>query len=305
MKGIKTLRRLCACGLAVALFLMSSNSVLAADYTIVEIVTATSSSSAQELQNGDKIISSANNITVYINGIKVAENVGSYTYDGELAATANADRLRALAADPHATGGPYDLYIVNSWSDDEELPPPDEDPGEEPSSIPSTEPSEDPSEEPSSIPSETPGSVPTPTPITGNRYGHLCEYEWIVTQEPTVKEDGVLSYMCEKCQGVLKTQPITKYQAILKEIEKKITDAPKGATIELKYDFLKSLPKWILDLLDERPDLTVVVTFETDKTWYTFTIPARDQDEKLAEDGVSYYGLHYLGDKFGKKELEK
>lgn len=286
MKGTKMIKRVCACGLAVVLFWMSSTGVLAADHTFSYLI-----DNMIWLYQGDTItidelhLGHFNYVNVYVNGefIGTCAKGSAYTMpaDGSV-----------KGVKPANTSEPRELKITYTT------------PSSEPSNVPSSEPSSTPAA-PAATPSATPGTVPTPTPIAGNGYRHTCTYDWIITLEPTMETDGILSYMCEECQGVIKTQPISKYHAILKEIEKKITSAPEGATIEIEYDFLQSLPKWIIDLLDERSDLTVKVTFKTDNTWYTFTIPARDEEDKLAEDGMNYYGFHSLGDKYGKRELEK
>lgn len=292
MKKIKVSTRIFAVTMAIVVFGMSSNNVLAANYGIEELT------NSQELLSGDVVYAGRRGMKVFINNVEVATSVSEYTMNGSYTVTVN-------DPDPYGTTEPYELYLEQSNGGDA-LPSrtpeivPSANPSSEPSNVPSSTPAA-----PAATPSATPGTVPTPTPIAGNGYRHTCTYDWIITLEPTMETDGILSYMCEECQGVLKTQPISKYHAILKEIEKKITSAPEGATIEIEYDFLQSLPKWIIDLLDERADLTVKVTFKTDNTWYTFTIPARDEEDKLAEDGMNYYGFHSFGDKYGKRELEK
>lgn len=307
MKGIKAIKRVCACGLAIVLFLMSSIGVLAADHTFSCLI-----GNEKWLDQGETITIDAQylghfeHVNVYVNGELVGTCAKGSTY------TMPADGF-AKGVEPANTSEPRELKITYTAPSSDRT---ESVPSSEPSNVPSSDPSGNPSSEPSSepsgtpaapaaTPSATPGTVPTPTPIAGNGYRHTCTYDWIITLEPTMETDGILSYMCEECQGVIKTQPISRYHAILKEIEKKITSAPEGAAIEIEYDFLQSLPKWIIDLLDERSDLTVKVTFKTDNTWYTFTIPARDKEDKLAEDGMNYYGFHSLGDKYGKRELEK
>ena len=188
-------------------------------------------------------------------------------------------------------------------------------PSEEPTPVTTEEPAEQPTQEPTIAPTQEPLEVPSgmgvgqaipmPTQIPATGGNHVCVYKWIVTLEPTLEADGICSYMCEECDGVLTVQPISKYHAILKMVKEKIESAPQGATIEISYDFLQSLPKDMVDLIDERKDLTIKITFKSNKIGYWFTIPTREEDNKLAEEGVEYYGLHYLGDKFGKQEIKK
>lgn len=102
---------------------------------------------------------------------------------------------------------------------------------------------------------------------------------------------------------MIATQPISRYHAIFLEIEKKIEEAPQGATVEINYDFLESFPASMIALIDERKDLVFDITFESNKKDYNFKIPARKEGENIAEEGVDFYGFHYLGDKYGKKEI--
>ncbi|MBQ8596405.1 MAG: hypothetical protein IJ409_01320 [Lachnospiraceae bacterium] len=300
MKNVKFSGKLVAWSMALILLVFSSTSVLAAEYDITEFW----SNNQKDVTGGDVIDTGSDyyTMTVYKDGAPTPEasNVREYTVpEGDYSAWS-----------PNTTYEPYTLYLETKTTE----------PSEEPTPVPTEEPTSEPSEEPTPVPTEEPTPIPTmapsgegegevfipdfmQAPATGGN--HVCTYEWIVTLEPTLEVDGICSYMCAECDGVLTVQPISKYHAILKVVKEKIESAPQGATVEINYQFLESLSKDMIDLLDQRRDLTINVTFESQNTEYCFTIPAREEGNKLAEDGVEFYGLHYLGDKFGKQEIKK
>lgn len=41
----------------------------------------------------------------------------------------------------------------------------------------------------------------TPSVNPGQVYHHQCTYEWEVTLEPTLEDDGICSYMCKECKA--------------------------------------------------------------------------------------------------------
>ena len=335
-KRNKIMSRFCAFALALAVLCMSSYDVLAASMYISALFL-----SGTELTGGTEILSWESEYSkVYIDGVQQGEFNRDAPYvipDGTYYAIAE----RAV---PGNTEKPYDLYLTNvatSAPTEEPTPVPTEVPTpeptvapteeptpiptEEPTPIPTEEPTIEPTEEPTIAPTEEPTIAPTeepveipsegemgesepipmPTQIPATGGGHVCTYKWIITLEPTLETDGICSYMCEECDGVLRVQPISRYHAILKAMKEEIASAPQGATIELNYDYLESFPKAMVDLIDERRDLTIKITFESQKIEYGFTIPTREEGNKLAEEGVEFYGLHYLGDKFRKQEIKK
>ena len=136
---------------------------------------------------------------------------------------------------------------------------------------------------------------------------HICNFEWIVTLEPTKYTDGIVSYMCEECEAVKATQPISGNQVEVKEFKTLIKDAEQGETVEFNFGVLNCFNKEMLQLVDQRKDLTIKITFTdlvTGKT-YTFVIPAREDGTTILEDGVNFYGFHYVGDKYDKTEVSE
>jgi len=323
-KRNKIMSRFCAFALALAVLCMSSYDVLAASMYINELYLCVT-----EVTGGTEITSWKSEYSkVYIDGVQQ----GEFNRDAPYVIPNGTYYAEAQYAVPGNTEKPYDLYLTNvatSAPTEEPTPVPTEVPTPEPTETPATAPTEEPTPIPTEVPTpeptETPATAPTeepveipsegemgesepipmPTQIPATGGGHVCTYKWIITLEPTLETDGICSYMCEECDGVLRVQPISRYHAILKAMKEEIASAPQGATIELNYDYLESFPKAMVDLIDERRDLTIKITFESQKIEYGFTIPTREEGNKLAEEGVEFYGLHYLGDKFRKQEIKK
>lgn len=290
--------KLFAWSLALLLFLFCNVSALAAGYTMTDV----SDAGGLTLNGGDEItMNTVCNTDVYIDNVYQ----GSYWYDDLYTVpegTYTATTL-GLSPDPWNTETPDALYLVTVTSPEPEVTP-EETPGIIPGETPEIPPEEIP-EIPPTGEGEMDATDPMPSEEPASGSGHICTYKWIVTLEPTLEADGICSYMCEECDGVLKVQPISKYHAILKVIKDKLESAPRGATVKINYEYLESMPGWVVDLLDERSDLTVEVIFKSEKVWYTFTIPARNAGDKITEEDAEFYGLHFLGDKYDKSVVVK
>ena len=276
-KGINNLKGIMAVALSIMIFATNAMTVLAADWVTGTLLGSEDTKIFQPAENDTVTTNYSYGMVVFVDGIQQG---GTIAYQGSYTIPAGVTGATLTNPAPQATNKPLELRITTINGSQT----PSVNSGLVGSGV------GEPERISESVKVEEPKAI----------YHHQCTYEWIVTLEPTLQDDGICSHICEECGSVDATQPISRYQAILKDIENRIEEAPRGATIEINYDFLSSVPKRIIDVLDQRNDLTVEVIFETDKVWYTFTIPARQEGDELSEEGVEFYGFHYLGDKFGK-----
>lgn len=279
-KRINNLKGIMAVALSIMIFATNAMTVLAADWVTGSLLGSEDTINFQPAENDTVTTNYGLGMVVFVDGIQqggTIANNGSYT----IPAGVTGATLTNPA--PQATNRPLELRITTINGSQT----PSVNSGLVGSGV------GEPERISESVKVEEPKAI----------YHHQCTYEWIVTLEPTLQDDGICSHICEECGSVDATQPISRYQAIFLEISKKIEKAPQGATVKINYDFLESFPASMIALIDGRKDLVFDITFESNKKDYNFTIPARKEGENIAEEGVDFYGFHYLGDKYDKKEI--
>lgn len=267
---INGLKGIMAVAVSIMMFATNVMTVLAANWVTGTLLDGRDTVTFQPAENDTVTTNYGCGMVVFVDGIQQG---GTIAYNGSYTIPAGVTGATLTNPAPQATNKPLELRITTTNG--------------------------------SQTPSVNPGqggmgvAMPEPEAI----YHHKCTYEWKVTLKPTLEDDGICSHICEECGSVDATQPISRYQAILKDIEEKIEEVPKGAAVEINYEFLESFPASMIALIDERKDLVFDITFESNKKEYNFTIPARKEGENIAEEGVDFYGFHYLGDRYNKKEI--
>ena len=136
--------------------------------------------------------------------------------------------------------------------------------------------------------------------------GVICDhnYEWIVENEPTEYETGLLVEKCTKCGNIRSSQVIPAikddYGRCMYERTKQILRAKSGQTITIDIGYWDTLPKSFFEALANKRDITVKVKFMYKGKHYEFTVaPGQTIDASL-----DYYGPEMIIQKYGAKEVK-
>lgn len=136
--------------------------------------------------------------------------------------------------------------------------------------------------------------------------GVICNhnYEWIVENEATEDETGLLVEKCTKCGNIRSSQVIPAikddYGRCMYERTKQILRAKSGQTITIDIGYWDTLPKSFFEALANKRDITVKVKFMNKGKHYEFTVaPGQTIDTSL-----DYYGPEMLIQKYGAKEVK-
>ncbi len=131
---------------------------------------------------------------------------------------------------------------------------------------------------------------------TSHASGTICDhnYEWMVENEPTEYETGLLVEKCTKCGNIRSSQVIPAikddYGRCMYERTKQILRAKSGQTITVDIGYWDSLPKSFFEALANKRDITVKVKFMYKGKHYEFMIaPGQTIDTSL-----DYYGPEKL-----------
>lgn len=106
--------------------------------------------------------------------------------------------------------------------------------------------------------------------------GHIHSYEWQTIQTATDEQDGLEAYACT-------------------EAAKKLVTAKQGQTVTLDMGRWCSYPRWFMEKIAERNDLTVKLQFEYLHKQYEVTIPAG----KAVDTACDWYGPLKLCELYG------
>ena len=136
--------------------------------------------------------------------------------------------------------------------------------------------------------------------------GVICNhnYEWIVENEPTEDETGLLVEKCTKCGNIRSSQVIPAikddYGRCMYERTKQILRAKSGQTITIDIGYWDTLPKSFFEALANKRDITIKVKFMYKGKHYEFTVaPGQTIDTSL-----DYYGPEMLIQKYSAKEVK-
>lgn len=92
-----------------------------------------------------------------------------------------------------------------------------------------------------------------------------------------------------------------KYVNWTKNVAKKITNATPSKKLKISTTIYTSFPSYVIEALDKRPDVTLVVTWvSNDGQELTFTIPAGTDVMKVLDEN-GFAGFLYLQGLFGPK----
>lgn len=91
-----------------------------------------------------------------------------------------------------------------------------------------------------------------------------------------------------------------KYVTWTKNVAKKITNATPSKKLTISTTIYTSFPSYVIEALDKRPDVTLVVKWVSNGQELTFTIPSGTDVMKVLDEN-GYAGFLYLQGLFGPK----
>ena len=105
--------------------------------------------------------------------------------------------------------------------------------------------------------------------------GHYHQFEWKTITTPTEEADGLEAYACIICAYYTDSVPVSAYSYACTEGAKQVLAAGQNAEITLKMGRWCSYPKWFMEKLAQRRDLTIHLQFEYLHKQYEVLIPAK------------------------------
>ena len=105
--------------------------------------------------------------------------------------------------------------------------------------------------------------------------GHSHQFEWKTITTPTAETDGLEAYACIICGYYTDSVPVSAYSYACTEGAKQVLAAGQNAEITLKMGRWCSYPRWFMEKLAQRRDLTIHLQFEYLHKQYEVLIPAK------------------------------
>ena len=105
--------------------------------------------------------------------------------------------------------------------------------------------------------------------------GHSHQFEWKTITTPTAETDGLEAYACIICGYYTDSVPVSAYSYACTEEAKQVLAAGQNAEITLKMGRWCSYPRWFMEKLAQRRDLTIHLQFEYLHKQYEVLIPAK------------------------------
>ena len=124
---------------------------------------------------------------------------------------------------------------------------------------------------------------------TDNALPHVHSFQWVITKEPTLEEDGLEQSVCS-CGEVEQELIIPASEVYVKGLYGEIKNAEENGTVE--YDAKKNtcISDYIIQKLAERSDVKTTITFTYKDAVYRFTIPEGTDFTALLTDEENFYG---------------
>ena len=158
------------------------------------------------------------------------------------------------------------------------------------------------------VPGNTvPGNTGTTQPANDSesKPRHTCNFEWVITLDPTTGADGLEEYKCTGCGAVSETHPIPASVALIKDFYGKVKEAPEKGSITYDSGKLYTISDYVLKKMAERNDVAVTVKFEYQNKKYQLTFPAGLDYSAVLTDKETMYGYFGVAAKLGLKVTEQ
>lgn len=120
---------------------------------------------------------------------------------------------------------------------------------------------------------------------------HVCQYEWEVVREVGADQDGLEQYLCKLCGSVQSTLTIPASHYQVQELYTKVTGAAEGKTVTYDLGSVHTICDKLFIKLQERKDITLVITYKYKGENYRTTFPAGADYTELMQDEDQFYGM--------------
>ena len=120
---------------------------------------------------------------------------------------------------------------------------------------------------------------------------HVCQYEWEVVREVGANQDGLEQYLCKLCGNVQSTLTIPASHYQVQELYTKVTGAAEGETVTYDLGMVHTVCDKLFTKLQERKDITLVLTYQYKGESYRTTFPAGEDYTELMQDTDQFYGM--------------
>lgn len=126
-----------------------------------------------------------------------------------------------------------------------------------------------------------------------------CEYEWVTVREAGAGVDGEEWYQCKHCGRVESVQiiPAASYQTA--RLYEAVGKAREAETVTYDLGNFHTIADTLLTTLQNRSDVTLVLTFTYQNRCYETTFPKGTDYTELLEDEDFFYGLLGLNGRSG------
>ena len=128
---------------------------------------------------------------------------------------------------------------------------------------------------------------------------HVCQYEWEVVREVGADQDGLEQYLCKLCGNVQSTLTIPASHYQVQELYTKVTGAAVGETVTYDLGSVHTICDKLFTKLQERKDITLVITYQYKGENYCTTFPAGADYTELLQDADQFYGMLGLNGRCG------
>ena len=128
---------------------------------------------------------------------------------------------------------------------------------------------------------------------------HVCQYEWEVVREVGADQDGLEQYFCKLCGNVQSTLTIPASHYQVQELYTKVTGAAVGETVTYDLGSVHTVCDKLFTKLQERKDITLVITYKYKGESYRTTFPAGADYTELLQDADQFYGMLGLNGRCG------
>ena len=152
-----------------------------------------------------------------------------------------------------------------------------------------------------------PGNTGTTQPANDSesKPRHICNFEWVITLDPTTGADGLEEYKCTGCGAVSESHPIPASVALIKDFYGKVKQAPEKGSITYDSGKLYTISDYVLKKMAERNDVSVTVKFEYKNKKFQLTFPAGLDYSAVLTDKETMYGYFGVAAKLGLKVTEQ
>lgn len=109
---------------------------------------------------------------------------------------------------------------------------------------------------------------------TSNSAPHTHSFAWCTITEPTAEQDGLEAYACTSCGYYEESVPVSAYSYACHGGAKQVISAAQGSELTLDMGVWCAYPKWFMQKIADRRDLTIRLLFEYEHKQYEVIIPA-------------------------------